>query len=272
MCGRTIKMVINSYSENRTLHLYAHIKLAESYWHQIKYESAKKELNMLYSSVFNSEISIKNVDLYSKFAIVFATYCRKYYLIAGQEFLEKIIAFLENNKKVNYNLLKCYNAYSICCVNHKAKQDLMEKMGNIIEKYFKHDQYAKYLYLCAQSWKTQYAREELLNNLKQQVRQYARFMDSYELMINNCDIAVSMYSYYDKQNLFWEYQDTALEYFGDAFDICILIYEDTDYTILNNPYIVILQDKLVLAFSFISVRKLSELVDPILDYAKNLNV
>ena len=43
----------------------------------------------------------------------------------------------------------------------------MEKMGNIIEKYFKHDQYAKYLYLCAQSWKTQYAREELLNNLKQ---------------------------------------------------------------------------------------------------------
>ena len=263
-----LKMVINSYSENRTLHLYAHIKLAESYWHQIKYESAKKELNMLYSSVFNSEISIKNVDLYSKFAIVFATYCRKYYLIAGQEFLEKIIAFLENNKKVNYNLLKCYNAYSICCVNHKAKQDLMEKMGNIIEKYFKHDQYAKYLYLCAQSWKTQYAREELLNNLKQQVRQYARFMDSYELMINNCDIAVSMYAYYDKQNLFWEYQDTALEYFGDAFDICILIYEDTDYTILNNPYIVILQDKLVLAFSFISVRKLSELVDPILDYAK----
>lgn len=88
------------------------------------------------------------------------------------------------------------------------------------------------------------------------------------LMINNCDIAVSMYAYYDKQNLFWEYQDTALEYFGDAFDICILIYEDTDYTILNNPYIVILQDKLVLAFSFISVRKLSELVDPILDYAK----
>lgn len=232
-----LKMVINSYSENRTLHLYAHIKLAESYWHQIKYESAKKELNMLYSSVFNSEISIKNVDLYSKFAIVFATYCRKYYLIAGQEFLEKIIAFLENNKKVNYNLLKCYNAYSICCVNHKAKQDLMEKMGNIIEKYFKHDQYAKYLYLCAQSWKTQYAREELLNNLKQQVRQYARFMDSYELMINNCDIAVSMYAYYDKQNLFWEYQDTALEYFGDAFDICILIYEDTDYTIYYKFYI-----------------------------------
>lgn len=37
---------------------------------------------------------------------MFATYCRKYYLIAGQEFLEKIIAFLENNKKVNYNLLK----------------------------------------------------------------------------------------------------------------------------------------------------------------------
>ena len=144
----------------------------------------------------------------------------------------------------------------------------MEKMGNIIEKYFKHDQYAKYLYLCAQSWKTQYAREELLNNLKQQVRQYARFMDSYELMINNCDIAVSMYAYYDKQNLFWEYQDTALEYFGDAFDICILIYEDTDYTILTNPYIVILQDKLVLAFSFISVRKLSELVDPIVDYTK----
>ena len=31
---------------------------------------------------------------------------------------------------------------------------------------------------------------------------------------------------------------------------------------MNNPYIVILQDKLVLAFSFISVRKLSELVDP----------
>ena len=61
-----LKMVINSYSENRTLHLYAHIKLAESYWHQIKYESAKKELNMLYSSVFNSEISIKNVDLYKE--------------------------------------------------------------------------------------------------------------------------------------------------------------------------------------------------------------
>lgn len=37
-----LKYVINKCSENEQLHLYAHIKLAECYWRQIKYESAKR--------------------------------------------------------------------------------------------------------------------------------------------------------------------------------------------------------------------------------------
>lgn len=265
-----LKYVINKCSENEQLHLYAHIKLAECYWRQIKYESAKKVLNLIYdTTISNSEIDIENAVLYSKFAITFSTYCREYRLVEGQKFLEKIIIFFENNKMLNYNLLRCYSAYSYCCVNYKAKQDFVEKMSNTIGEYFKYDQYAKYLYLCAISWKTQYKIKGLLDIIDEQIRQYVRFMDAYELIINNCDMAVSMYSYYNEQDSFFEHQDAAIDYFGNAYDICNLIYKDNNHIILNNPYMVTIQKKLVLAFSVIKVRKLNELVEPILNYSRN---
>lgn len=260
---------INHCSENEQLYLYAHIKLAECYWHQIKYESAKRVLNMIYHTISNSEIDIDNAVLYSKFAITFATYCRVYCLVEGQKFLEMLIEFFENNKMVCYDLLRCYGAYSYCCVNYKVKQDFVGKMDNILEKYFKHDQYAKYLYLCAKSWKMQYKTQELLDILGDQIRQYVRFMDAYDLIICNCDMAISMYSYYNEQNTFFEHQDAAIAYFGNAYDICNLIYQDNDYVILDNPYMVTIQEKLVLAFSVISVRKLNELVEPILKYSRD---
>lgn len=263
------KYVIKHCAENKQLYLYTHIKLAECYWRQMKYESVKMSLNIIYNTLSNSKIEIDKVFLYSQFAVIFAKYCRMYNVIEGQSFLEKIIKFFEKNKIFNYELLKCYDAYSYCCINYREKQEFVKKIENVLDEHFKYDQYAKYLYLRTKCWKTSYKTQELLENLSEQIKQYVRFMDVYEMIIINCDMAISMYAYYNDQNAFFEHQDTALDYFCDAYDICNLIYNNNDHIILNNPYIVAILNKIVLAFSYIKVRKLSELVEPILNYTRN---
>lgn len=185
------KNLMGIKQNNENISMYIWIKLAECYWHLLKYESAKKELDKIYNILDKKRITKFNKNIYAKFASIFAVYCNEYKYLKGQNIISKIIYFYEDNNIYNYELLNCYDAYSSCCINYRLYEEMQKKVNNAIDKYFKGDQYAEYLQLRSQQRKLDYGSESLLKILKKQIKYNSRFMDVYDNIIFNSEMIIS---------------------------------------------------------------------------------
>lgn len=193
------KNLMEIKQNNENISIYIRIKLAECYWHLLKYESSKNILDKIYDKLEKKNITKFNKDIYTKFASIFAIYCNEYKYSKGQNIISKIIYFYEENNIYNYELLNCYDAYSTCCINYRLYEEMQKKVNNAIDKYFKGDQYAEYLQLRSQQRKLDYGSESLLKILKKQIKYNSRFMDVYDNIIFNSEMIISAFSLFPRR-------------------------------------------------------------------------
>jgi len=193
------KNLMEIKQNNENISIYIRIKLAECYWHLLKYESSKNILDKIYDKLEKKNITKFNKDIYTKFACIFAIYCNEYKYSKGQNIISKIIYFYEENNIYNYELLNCYDAYSTCCINYRLYEEMQKKVNNAIDKYFKGDQYAEYLQLRSQQRKLDYGSESLLKILKKQIKYNSRFMDVYDNIIFNSEMIISAFSLFPRR-------------------------------------------------------------------------
>lgn len=250
------------------LRLFAMVKLARSYWQQVKYQSAGRLLKEIDGVIAQEGFREEWLYIYVEFAGVYAAYSHEYVVKAGQDFLDKLIDFCEGKRLVNYGLLRCYEGYCRCCMNYKQKYTCLDKMRKVVEMHFQDDQYAAYLMLLAESWKMNYRSERLLSILKKILVQDKQFMDMHELLKCNCDTAYAMYRYHSERTSFEDNHDKIENYLCGAYEICELIYENTEADNCNNPYSLLVWNRAVVCLEKVLGSNTAKFAEGALKYIK----
>lgn len=271
------KNLIGIKQNNENISMYIGIKLAECYWHLLKYESAKNELDKIYNILDKKRITKFNKNIYAKFASIFAVYCNEYKYSMGQSMTLKIIFFYEDNNIYNYELLNCYDAYSNCCVNYRLYEEMQKKVDNIIDKYFEEDQYAEYLQLRSRQRKLDYGSESLLKILKKQIKYNSRFMDVYDNIIFNSEMIISAFSLYPRSvrgeisyEFFERYRNEIWVSTYNMNTVYKWVYEDDIVDKGYNSYKMI--NKLTNVYSAYEMELTDLEIDSVIEYSKKNNM
>ncbi len=250
------------------LRLFAMVKLAQSYWQQVKYRSAGKLLKKIDQIISDQGFKEEWLYIYGTFGNVYAAYSNDFKIKAGQIFLEKLMGWYEDRHMIGYGLLRCYENYCRCCMNYRQKYHCLEQMKKVVEESYPEDQYAEYLLLQAESWKITYDSERLLSILRKTLEKYKQYMDMYEQLLWNCETAKSVYVYHISEGDFFENQDEALEYLYRGYEICRLIYENTEADSCRNPYSLLLWRYTAEELLSLSADKAEEEAKAALDYIR----
>ncbi len=241
------------------MYIIAMTKLAESLLRQLKETSAKNTIYEVYEVINNLEFDREHLYEFSAFAKVFSQISRVHRVADGQKYLEKLLFCYKQYHIVNYDLLRCYNEYCRCCINYKLKQEAISDLEELINNNYEYDQYAEYILLEARLWKLSYSESGIRNRIREIIHKYTRFMDTYELLVEYCDMAVTEYAYCYDNSLTGVDKNAAYYYFEQAYSLCAeiysyndtkpmkfgqVLYEDNNLDILDSPYMVYIQTKL----------------------------
>ncbi len=269
------------------MHITALVKLAESLLRQLKEASAKKVIYEAYEIINYIEFDMEHLHEFAEFACVFGRVSREYRIIDGQRYLERLIAYFRQYKVANYDLLRCYNVYSRCCMNYKNKQEAIREFEELTSLYFENDQYAAFNLLEAKSWKMSYNTVELRDMMGELLWQYSRFLDVYQSIVNNCDMGIAILAYQGDYSSVNIEENAAYTYFEEAYSLGSEIYEYDNVKPLkpgniiyeesaapghNNIYMVIIQKMIFRAFSFTDRVELSEAAQPVFEYIDSNNL
>ncbi len=243
------------------LRLFAMVKLAKSYWQQVKYKSAGRLLKEIDGVISQEEFREEWLYIYVEFAGIYATYSREFRVKAGQDCLVRLIAFYERKELVNYGLLRCYESYCCCCMNYKQKYGCLDKMKKVAKLYFQDDQYVEYLILWAESWKMKYSSENFLLIQKRMNEKYQQYMDSYEQLISICDTAIAVCAKDSEYRRLDKRQDEGNEYFCEGKRV---VYSTGAYNLL-------LKERTVAGLSYVSGAEMCKNAEEILENIKSSN-
>lgn len=215
--------------------LLAMIQLVKCLQREFKFKSAYELLNQCTELIDKIPLSKEVLPIYVQFGNVYADYCNVQHIKEGQLFLNNIIDFCKKQDILEYSLLKCYELYCQYGINYFYQQQAMVELEKLMLEAFKGDQYAAYIYNCAQIRCLDLRDMKSFGILAEIVNNGHIFMDSYEQV-----------SWYGELGIYsaalGEWDNISVKCFNDSHNISDSIYKNK-----CNVYSLLIYQKLLKA-------------------------